>query len=191
MVNDSEPRLPPYEEPAGAGADAETASIPPEGPSQGAAAVPAGENPEATRRERDEFRDLLLRQTAEFDNYRKRVERERREQAGLAAADVLTELLPLVDNLERALASIPEEGGVSAYKRGVRLIHKQLIELLARRGVTVIDPLGDLFDPTLHEAVTREPAAGRRDGEVVEVLGRGYRLGDRLLRAALVKVATA
>ena len=191
MVNDSEPRLPPYEEPAGAGVDAETASIPPEGPSQGAAALSAGENPEATRRERDEFRDLLLRQTAEFDNYRKRVERERREQAGLAAADVLTELLPLVDNLERALASIPEEGGVSAYKRGVQLIHKQLVELLARRGVTVIDPLGDLFDPTLHEAVTREPAAGRRDGEVVEVLGRGYRLGDRLLRAALVKVATA
>ena len=191
MVNDTEPRLPPHEEPAIAASDAEAAPIQPGGPSPGAPAVPVGEDPAAARRERDEFRDLLLRKTAEFDNYRKRVERERREQASLAAADVLTELLPLVDNLERALASIPDEGAASAYKRGVELIHKQLVELLTRRGVTVIDPLGELFDPNLHEAVTREPAGGRRDGEVVEVLGRGYRLGDRLLRAALVKVAAA
>ena len=191
MVNDSEPRLPPHEEPAVATSDAEAAPIRAGSPSPGASAVPVSEDPAATRRERDEFRDLLLRKTAEFDNYRKRVERERREQASLAAADVLTELLPLVDNLERALASIPDEGSASAYKRGVELIHRQLVELLTRRGVTVIDPLGELFDPNLHEAVTREPADGRRDGEVVEVLGRGYRLGDRLLRAALVKVAAA
>jgi molecular chaperone GrpE len=146
---------------------------------------------ETLRQQRDEFYDLLLRKTAEFDNFRKRVERERREQAELAAADLIKDLLPLVDDLERALKAEATETGAQAYRRGVELIHKQLIAALSRRGVTPIDPLGAEFDPHWHEAVVRERAEGRRDGEVLEVFSRGYKLGDRLLRPAMVKVASA
>jgi molecular chaperone GrpE len=151
----------------------------------------AEESLDVMRRERDEFQDLLLRKSAEFDNYRKRTERERREVGARAAMDLIVELLPLVDNLERALETAPAEPRSEAYRQGVELIHKQLLDLLARRGVTPIDPLGAEFDPHLHEAVAREHAAGRREGEIVEVFSRGYALGDRLLRPAMVKVATA
>jgi molecular chaperone GrpE len=142
-------------------------------------------------RERDEYLDLLRRKTAEFDNYRKRQERERRELTDLAAADVIRELLPLVDNLDRALRTGADDGSVDAYRRGVELIQKQLLDLLARRGDIPIDPLGEIFDPHWHDAVVREATAGGRDGEITEVFSRGYRLGDRLLRPAMVKVATA
>lgn len=145
---------------------------------------------DALKRERDEFKDLLLRKTAEFDNYRKRVERERREQAELANADLLRELLPLVDDLERA-ARAGAGDHVEAYRRGVELIGRRFADVLARRGVEPIDPLGADFDPREHEAVLHEPAPGARDGEVIEVLSRGYRLKDRLLRPAMVKVASA
>lgn len=143
------------------------------------------------RRERDDYRERLLRQTAEFDNYRKRIERERREQAELAAADLVRDILPLVDDLERALRAEAGDDGAAAYRQGVELIHRRLVELLARRGARWIDPLGADFDPRLHEAVAREPAEGRRDGEVIEVFSRGCQLGERLLRPAMVKVATS
>jgi molecular chaperone GrpE len=148
-------------------------------------------DPDGIRRERDEFQDLLLRKIAEFDNYRKRTERERRDFNERAAADLIAELLPLVDNLERALAAETGEPGADAYRTGVELIHKQLLDVLARRGVTPIDPLGAPFDPHLHEAVAREHGSDRPEGEVVAVFSRGYALGDRLLRPAMVKVATA
>jgi molecular chaperone GrpE len=139
-------------------------------------------------RQRDEYYDLLLRTRAEFDNYRKRVDRERQEQASAAAADLLRDLLPLVDDLERALAADAEAG---AYRKGVELIHRQLLDLLAKRGAQPIDAVGSDFDPHVHQAVTYEHVDGRRDGEVVEELRRGYKLGDRLLRPAMVKVAKA
>jgi molecular chaperone GrpE len=145
---------------------------------------------DALARERDEFKDLLLRKSAEFDNYRKRIERERREQAELANADLLRDLLPTLDDLERALRTDATDN-LEAYRRGVELIGKRFADVLARRGVTPIDPLGAEFDPHEHEAVTHGPAPGAREGEVVEVLSRGYRLKDRLLRPAMVKVASA
>jgi len=141
--------------------------------------------------ERDQLRDRLLRTTAEFDNFRKRVDRDRREMADRAAESLLLDLLPVVDDLERALAVEATGEGADAYRRGVELIHKQLSELLARRGVKVLDALGADFDPHLHQAVASEPADGRRDGEVVDVLRTGYLLNDRLLRPAMVKVAQA
>jgi molecular chaperone GrpE len=137
------------------------------------------------------LRDRLLRTTAEFDNYRKRVERERRETIERAAEGVLLEILPIVDDLERALAAEASGEGTDAYRRGVELIYKQLTDLLARRGVTPIEAVGQIFDPHLHQAVASEPHPDRRDGEIVEELRRGYRLGDRLLRPAMVKVAQA
>ncbi len=156
--------------------------------------APAAEAPapdaEAIARERDDYYDRLLRKTAEFDNYRKRVDRERREQAEYAAADVLTDLLPIVDDLERAL-QVDTEADSDAYRKGVELIHKRMMDLLRRRGVTPIDAVGHQFDPHLHEAVTHEVVPGHPEGEVVEEFRRGYKLRDRLLRPAMVKVAKA
>ena len=152
-----------------------------------------GDTPDAMAQleaERDAFKDLLLRKTAEFDNYRKRTERERREFVEYANAELLREILPLFDDLERA-SRVEGEAGVEAYVKGVALISRQAAELLARRGVEVIDPLGEDFDPHWHEAVAREVVEGTRDGEVTAVLSRGYRIKDRLLRPAMVKVATA
>lgn len=160
----------------------------------GAGRAPAAEDaedPVTTRRQRDEYYDLLLRKTAEFDNYRKRIERERREFAENAAADLLTELLPLVDDLERALAVEVDGAHARAYRDGVELIHRQLLDLLAKRGVQPIEAVGQPFDPHFHQAVAREPGTTHPEGVVMADLRRGYMLGDRLLRAAMVKVATA
>ena len=157
-------------------------------PSDGGAAVDAIDA-EEVQRQRDEYYDRLLRKTAEFDNYRKRVERDRQSMAESAAADLMRDLLPLVDDLERALKVEAASDAADAYRRGVELIHRQLLEILRRRGVTPIEALGADFDPHVHQAVSYEPAEGRRDGEVIEEFARGYRLGERLLRPAMVKVA--
>jgi molecular chaperone GrpE len=145
---------------------------------------------DALQTERDELYDRLLRKTAEFDNYRKRVERDRKDMIEWAAAEVIGELLSIVDDFDRALAAdAPPEA--HAYKSGLELIQRQLAELLKKRGVTAIDALGADFDPHLHQAVAYEEVAGAREGEVVDVMAKGYKLGDRLLRPALVKVAKA
>jgi molecular chaperone GrpE len=141
------------------------------------------------QRQRDDFYDRLLRKTAEFDNYRKRVERDRQSMAEAVAADAVKDLLPLVDDLERALKVETGSEGAEAYRKGVELIHRQLLEVLRKRGVRAIEALGTDFDPHFHQAIAHEPAAGRRDGEVIEEFGRGYMLGDRLIRPAIVKVA--
>jgi molecular chaperone GrpE len=153
--------------------------------------VPGDEGDSAQlRRERDDYYERLLRKTAEFDNYRKRVERERRELADWAAADVLTDLVAVVDDFERALASDPLAGG-EAYRTGVEIIYRQLQDLLRKRGATPIESVGADFDPHLHQAVAYEETPGAREGEIVGELRKGYRLGDRLLRPAMVRVAKA
>ncbi|HYE84995.1 MAG TPA: nucleotide exchange factor GrpE [Vicinamibacterales bacterium] len=145
---------------------------------------------DALQKERDDLYDRLLRKTAEFDNFRKRVERDRKDMIEWAAADVLGDLLSIVDDFDRALAAdAPPEAQV--YKNGIELISRQLADLLKKRGVTTIDPMGADFDPHLHQAVAYEEVAGAREGEVVGVMAKGYKLGDRLLRPALVKVAKA
>jgi molecular chaperone GrpE len=140
-------------------------------------------------RQRDEYYDLLVRKTAEFDNFRKRTERERQNLADAAAADLIGELLPLVDDLERALQADASDESAGAYRRGVELIHKQLLDVLRKRGVRPLETLGADFDPYYHQAVSHEPVTGRRDGEIIEEFRRGYMLNDRLLRPAMVKVA--
>jgi len=155
---------------------------------------PAGAD-EALRRERDDLYDRLLRTTAEFDNYRKRTERERREWSESAAADVIRDLLPVVDDFERAMA-LPVDGGSSheslaRYRDGIALIHRQLLDVLRKRGVEPLDVVGADFDPLWHEAVGHDPAEGRRDGEITTEVRRGYRIGQKLLRPAMVKVAQA
>jgi molecular chaperone GrpE len=149
----------------------------------------AGTDPiEAVRREKDALQDRLLRTAAEFDNYRKRIERERRDLSEFAAADILSEFLPILDNFERALAA-PSGGDADAFKKGIELIHKQVFDLLRKRGVKPIDALGADFDPNFHQAVIHETSHDHREGEVMQELQRGYMLGDRLLRPAMVKVA--
>ena len=143
---------------------------------------------DALKSERDALQDRLLRTAAEFDNYRKRIDRERREQADSAATSLLTEILPVVDNLERALQS-PSGPEAAGYRAGVELILRQLGDLLRKRGVTPIEALGADFDPRFHQAVSQEASDTHRDGEVMEEMQRGYMLGERLLRPAMVKVA--
>jgi molecular chaperone GrpE len=145
---------------------------------------------EALRRESSALQDRLLRTAAEFDNYRKRIERDRRDQADNAMADALEDLLPIMDNLELAL-SAPAGDDASAYRKGVELIHRQMADLLRKRGVKAIDAVGADFDPRFHQAVVHEVSADHREGEVMQELRRGYMLGERLLRPSMVKVAKA
>ena len=179
------------------GTDAESsASAPP--PDDAADKDAAGIGPDTTAdraaaesvvAERDQLRDLLLRKTAELDNFRKRVERERSEFAQHAAEDLLLALLPLLDDLERALAAPVDTPDGQAYRDGVVLIHRKMLEILRQRNVTPIDAVGEPFDPNLHEAVGHTPSEEHPDGTVASELRRGYRLGNRLLRAPLVMVA--
>ena len=148
------------------------------------------EDPEEIRRERDDYRDRYLRSVAEFDNYRKRIERERRELAEFVSFDLLGDLLPVVDDLERALAAAEGTQTVAGYRAGIELIYKQVTEVLRKKGVTAIEAKGADFDPHVHQAVATEVSATHRDNEVIEELRRGYRLGERLLRPAMVKVAS-
>jgi molecular chaperone GrpE len=144
---------------------------------------------EVMRREKDELQDRLLRTAAEFDNYRKRVDRDRRDQAEAATASALTDLLPIIDDLERALKA--PTGDIESFRKGVELIHQQTLELLRKRGVKPIEAIGADFDPRYHQAVAHESSPDHREGEVIEEFARGYMLGDRLLRPAMVKVAKA
>ena len=141
-------------------------------------------------REKDALQDRLLRTVAEFDNYRKRIERDRRDQANALVADAIEELLPIIDDLERALEA-PIGSDAEVFRTGVELIHRQMTELLRQRGVKPIQTVGADFDPRFHQAVVQEDSAEHREGEVMEELRKGYTLGERLLRPAMVKVAKA
>ena len=142
------------------------------------------------QRERDDYYDRWMRKAAEFDNYRKRVERERREQGDQAIVDLLQEILLVIDDFDRALTVQSGEGG-DAYRKGVEMIHAKLYDVLKKYNVRPIDALGADFDPNVHQAVVHEDSPGHREGEVVGELRKGYMIGDRLLRPALVKVAKA
>jgi molecular chaperone GrpE len=142
--------------------------------------------------ERTALYDQLLRRQAEFENYRKRTERERVESYQRARADVLMEMLPVIDNFERALSSLERTGSADeGVKHGVELIHKQFKDTLTKLGLQPIEAVGQTFDPNLHEAVTIEPTDAHEENTVVEEFERGYKLGDKLLRPAKVKVASS
>jgi molecular chaperone GrpE len=145
---------------------------------------------DALQKERDDLYDRLLRKTAEFDNFRKRVDRDRKDMIEWAAADVIGDLLSVADDFDRALEA-PAPPEARSFKAGLELIQRQLADLLKKRGVSTIDAMGADFDPHLHQAVAYEEVPGAREGEVVGVMAKGYKLGERLLRPALVKVAKA
>jgi molecular chaperone GrpE len=142
---------------------------------------------ETVTRERDEYLDSLQRLQAEFANYRKRAQRDQESLVARAGERVVKELLPVVDDLERALHAA-EQHEEATLEEGVRLVHRSLADLLRREGLQEIETEGQ-FDPHVHEALLSQPAEGAETGAVIEVLQKGYRLGDRVLRPARVIVA--
>jgi molecular chaperone GrpE len=149
-------------------------------------AAPSPDPLESLRRECGELKEQLLRRRAEFDNFRKRVEREQQQAGEEAVAKVLKALIPVLDNLDRALEA---GGSAESLREGVELTRRELLAILEAQGVKVDEPIGQPFDPERHQALAHEPAPGFQEGTVVEVYGKGYSYRDRLLRPALVKVA--
>jgi molecular chaperone GrpE len=141
---------------------------------------------QALTAERDEYLDDLRRVAAEFENYRKRTAREQGEATGRANERLLKSLLPVLDDLERALEAAHEHEEAKL-EEGVRLVHRSLADLLGKEGLTEIDTNGR-FDPHVHEALLAQPSEAE-EGSVIQVLQKGYRLGDRVLRPARVVVA--
>jgi molecular chaperone GrpE len=138
--------------------------------------------------ELEQLREMYLRKLAEFDNFRKRTDREREELQRTASEGTIRELLPIVDNFERALQHAGN-GDPEAFRQGVEMIARQLLDTLEREGLAAIDPEGESFDPELHEAVQRVDETDHEPGCVVQVLNKGYTLAGRLIRPAMVAVA--
>lgn len=158
--------------------------------------LPSGEEAEVSdqavqlRAEIAELRESYLRKLAEFDNFRKRTEREKAELRRTAGEDVVRDLVPVLDNFERALVHSREPNGdLAGFRLGVEMIAKQLLETLERQGMEIVDPQGETFDPELHEALQRIEDTDQEPGTVVSVLAKGYRFGGKLLRPAMVGVA--
>ena len=137
--------------------------------------------------ERDVLLDRLARSQAEFDNARKRAAREQQDFRDYALADAIKALLPTLDSFERALQASAEEK--SEFRSGVELIYKQLQDALGKIGLRPVPAKGEVFDPRLHEAIEMVDTTEAKDHEVLEELQRGYKLKDRLLRPAMVRVA--
>jgi molecular chaperone GrpE len=159
------PRRPPSDE----------RGVPPEG------AMPPG-TPE---------REQILRLRAEFENLQKRFEREREETIRHANSDLVSSLLPVIDNLERALMSQASDADGGSFRDGVSLIHRQLIDALQKAGLRPVDAVGKTFDPTLHEAMATDDSGNHAPNIVIEELQRGYLFRNRLIRPSLVRVAVA
>ena len=136
----------------------------------------------------EELRQTLLRRQADFDNYRKRIEKERFEDSKRATARVIEGLIPVIDGFEHALAA-HRESEYDNYRKGFELIYKQLLDNVAKLGVERIDPVGKSFDPHLHQAVDRAETSEHKDGTVLQVFQPGYVFHGRVLRPAMVRVA--
>ncbi len=139
--------------------------------------------------ERDEFYDKFLRARAELENYRKRMQREKENIRDFAVIDLARALLPVLDDLDRALNAPRDNRHVKHFLKGIKLIEAQLFKVLEDKGVKPIKALGEVFDPNLHEAVTVDAESDKPDNTVVEELQRGYIYKDKIVRPAKVKVA--
>ena len=149
----------------------------------------------------DEYLELAQRTKADFENYRRRATREAAAAQERGIAKLAKELLPAVDNLDRALEAarttgaaastdgVPQDNGTATLVSGIKLVHEDVIAALARAGIEQFSPEGERFDPQLHEAIAQQPVEGAESGTVVEVYQRGYRLGEFVIRPARVVVA--
>ena len=153
----------------------------------------SGDALDALRTERDEFRDRFMRALADAENARKRGERDRREAEQYGGTKIARDLLPVYDNLRRALGAASDEtrSQAAALIEGVELTLRELTNVLTRHGVTPITPeIGDQFDPQMHQAMFEAPLPGTKAGQVIQVLAEGFMLHERLLRPAQVGVSS-
>jgi molecular chaperone GrpE len=140
------------------------------------------------RREKDDIHDRLLRKHADFENFRKRAEKDKREYQSYALSDFIYELLAIMDNFERAISHADDQVS-SDYQKGVELIYRQLKDVLEKKGLRAIESVGRTFDPNFHEAITREEKDDVPENTILEEFQRGYFFRDKLLRPAMVKVS--
>jgi molecular chaperone GrpE len=155
----------------------------------GAQAQEGAEELGQVRAQAQQYLEGWQRERAEFANYRRRTEQERVSSYQNATGDVLKKIIPVIDDFDRAVANIPADLGSNPWVSGTAMIQRKLQKVLDDFGVTIISPQGEVFDPTMHEAVMMEPRDDVESGTIVEVMQKGYKTGDRLLRPALVKVA--
>lgn len=141
---------------------------------------------ERLNEELEKNKDLLLRTAAEFDNYKKRTEKEKLSTAEYAKAQVMKTLLPILDNADRAATF---EAGTEQYNKGIEMIVKQLLDLSGKLGLTEVGAVGDQFDPSLHEAVMHIEDENFGENTITQVLQKGYKFGDTVVRPAMVQVA--
>ena len=137
----------------------------------------------------EELNDRLMRQMAEFDNFRKRTEKEKSQMYTVGAADVIEKLLPVVDNFERGLAAMTEEEKTTSFSQGMELVYKQLMTTLTDMGVTPIEAVGVEFNPDFHNAVMQAPSEEYESGVVIQELQRGYVYKEKVIRYSMVMVA--
>ena len=161
-------------------------------PDQGLDPVELLANIQALTEERNELKDSMLRKQAEFENFRKRIDRERGEFIKFASSELMREVLTVLDSFELALndMQVDEEDNVNVHK-GFELIYKQLVDSLKRSGLEVISAVGEKFDPHVHEAVKTELTSDAEEGTVMSELRKGYLLHGKLLRPSMVTVAAA
>ena len=136
-----------------------------------------------------ELNDRLMRQMAEFDNFRKRTEKEKQQMYGSGAAEVVEKLLPVVDNFERGLAAMTEEEKETSFAQGIEMIYKQLMTALSDLGVTAIEAVGQEFNPDFHNAVMQAPSEDYESGVITQELQKGYLYKEKVVRHSMVVVA--
>ncbi|HXR31718.1 MAG TPA: nucleotide exchange factor GrpE [Solirubrobacterales bacterium] len=177
-------------------AKASSGAVPPTAPPAGDASEQVEQDFEAlladTQRERDEYLDLARRTKADFENFRKRMSSEIEAAAARGRAELIRDVVPVLDDLERAIQVAgldPEGDSEDGLAHGVLLVFRSLRDSLSRQGVEAVDPEGEKFDPTQHEALSTVAADGVESGLVVEVVQKGYRLGEQLVRPARVVVS--
>jgi molecular chaperone GrpE len=144
---------------------------------------------EQTKRS-DEYYQRLIRMQADFENYRRRVGKEKEELLKFAAEDLIVKLLPVLDNFERALAAPKEDNqNTSKFKEGIEMIYRQFIDILIKEGLSIIPAIGQQFDPVNHEVILQEETKEQPDNTIIEELRRGYCFKGKVIRPAWVKVA--
>jgi molecular chaperone GrpE len=144
---------------------------------------------EAVQAQADEYLDGWQRARAEFVNYKKRVDRERKDSRARIAAELLTRYLDVLDDLDRTLTEMPDEIGDTSWSQGLKMVYQKMQLILESEGVQTIEGLGESFDPNFHEAIAFEESEEYEEGQVVAVVQKGYLLGERVLRPAMVRVA--
>ncbi|MUG45082.1 nucleotide exchange factor GrpE [Paenibacillus woosongensis] len=157
--------------------------------SEASSAEESNKEAEALRAELEEQQQRLMRAQADFDNFRRRTQKEKEELGKYASAKLITELLPVIDNFERAIASGEQGTDVSSYAKGVEMIFRQLEGVLGNEGLKAMETVGEPFNPEFHQAIMQVESDEHEEGIVVEEVQKGYMLKDKVLRPAMVKVS--